>query len=61
MVALIIGVFVTLCGLAGAVLAANAMDIGMYSFGLGLIGFAVVVDFWLTKEYFDELERGEAG
>lgn len=59
--ALIIGVFVTLCGLIGAVLAANAMDIGMYSFGLGLIGFAVVVDFWLTKEYFDELERGEAG
>ena len=61
MVALIIGVFVTLCGLLGAVLAANAMDIGMYSFGLGLIGFAVVVDFWLTKEYFDELERGAAG
>ena len=61
MVALVIGVFVTLCGLVGAVLAANAMDIGMYSFGLGLIGFAVLVDFWLTKEYFDELERGEAG
>jgi len=61
MVALIIGVFVTICGLLGAVLAANALDIGMYSFGLGLVAFAVVVDFWLTKEYFDELERGEAG
>ena len=61
MVALVIGVFVTICGLLGAVLAANALDIGMYSFGLGLVGFAVVVDFWLTKEYFDELEHGGAG
>jgi len=46
-----------LFGLLGIVLTAGAIDIGMTTFGLGLIGFAVLVTFWLIKDYYDQLER----
>jgi hypothetical protein len=57
MTAWVLGVVATLLGLLGAVLAANAIDIGMYTFGFGLIGFGLFFDLWLVKTYFDEEER----
>jgi hypothetical protein len=51
------GAFAALFGLIGALLAARAIDVGMLTFGLGLIGFAVVFIFWLIKDTFDERER----
>jgi hypothetical protein len=57
MSALFLGTLAVLLGLLGAVLAANAIDIGMYTFGFGLIGFALVYVFWLVKTHFDEQER----
>jgi hypothetical protein len=51
------GVLATLFGLIGAVLAARAIDVGMLTFGIGLIVFAVVFVFWLIKDNFDERER----
>ncbi len=54
----IFGVVAALFGLLGAVLAANALDIGMLTFGLGLAAFAVVFIFWMIKDHFDERERG---
>lgn len=51
------GAFGGLLGLIGAVLAAGALDVGMLTFGLGLVAFAVVFVFWLIKDNFDERER----
>jgi hypothetical protein len=51
------GILAVVFGLLGAVLASRAIDIGMYTFGLGLVGFAVLLVFWLTKDHFDEQER----
>jgi hypothetical protein len=43
--------------LLAAVLAANALDVGMLTFGFGLIVFALVYIFWLIKDHFDQRER----
>jgi hypothetical protein len=51
------GILAVVFGLLGAVLASRAIDIGMYTFGLGLVGFAVLLVFWLAKDHFDEQER----
>ena len=56
----IFGVFAGLCGLLGAILASRALDIGMTTFGLGLVVFAVVFIFWLMKDAYDEEERGHS-
>lgn len=53
----IFGIFAGLIGLIGAILAAGALDLGMLTFGLGLVAFAVVYVFWLIKDNFDERER----
>ncbi|HXZ01194.1 MAG TPA: hypothetical protein VEI03_14430 [Stellaceae bacterium] len=53
----IFGVVAALFGLLGAVLAAKALDLGMLTFGLGLLAFAVVFVFWMIKDYFDQRER----
>lgn len=60
MSAWIFGIVAVLLGLLGAVLAANAIDIGMYLFGFGLILFAAVYGFWLIKDHFDHEERSRA-
>lgn len=51
------GILAGIFGLIGAVLASGALDIGMLTFGLGLVAFAVVLVFWLIKDNFDERER----
>jgi uncharacterized membrane protein YbhN (UPF0104 family) len=53
-----VGVFVTLLGILGLLWSANALDNGIYVFGLGLFGFAVLFDVWLIKKHHDGLERG---
>ena len=51
------GVFSVLCCLLGAFLASRAADLGMLTFGLGLIGFAIVYGFWLIKDAYDQQEN----
>ncbi len=51
------GVVAVLLALLGAVLASRAIDVGMMTFGLGLIGFGLLFAFWLMKDYWDERER----
>jgi hypothetical protein len=50
----IAGGIVSLVGLVGLFLAANAADRGIYIFGLALAGFAVVYVFALIRRAFDE-------
>ncbi len=57
MTAWILGIVAGLFGLLGAVLAANAIDIGMATFGYGLVGFAIWFGFWLIKTHFDEQQK----
>ncbi|HYM04728.1 MAG TPA: hypothetical protein VET85_17380 [Stellaceae bacterium] len=52
----IFGVLATLFGLLGAVLASGAIDIGMFTFGIGLIGFSIVFVYWSMKDAFDQKE-----
>lgn len=54
---LFFGVSAFLAALLGAILAAQALDLGMATFGLGLVGFAVLFVFWLIKDHFDQIER----
>ncbi len=60
MTAWILGILCALFALLGAVLAANALDTGMYVFGLGLVVFGLWFDFWLMKTHFDEADRHAA-
>lgn len=55
----IFGTLSILFALLGAVLASRAIDTGMFTFGLGLIGFGVFFAFWLMKDGFDQAERAE--
>ncbi len=57
MSAWIVGTIVVLVGLLGAVLAANAIDLGIYLFGFGLILFSVGFVFWLIKDNFDQEQK----
>ncbi len=54
----IFGVIAAFLALLGAILAAGALDIGMATFGFGLIVFGSWFGFWLIKDHFDE--RGRA-
>lgn len=56
----IFGVFATLLALLGAFLAAHAIDLGMTTFGFGLLVFGVWLVFWLIKDHWDEQERMKA-
>ena len=52
----ILGGCMTVLAVLGLVLAANAYDNGMYTFGLGLFAFGIFFDFWLVKKSFDAKE-----
>ena len=60
MMSWVFGIFALLAGLLGAVLASRALDIGMLTFGIGLVGFGVLLVFWLIKDHFDEEERSRS-
>lgn len=53
MSAFVIGSLLSILGLFGLILAGNAIDTGMYHFGLALFGFAFLFDLWLIKRHFD--------
>ncbi len=53
----ILGAAAVLFALLGTVLASRAIDIGMSTFGFGLVGFGVFFVYWLIKDHFDEQER----
>jgi hypothetical protein len=53
----IFGVFAAFLALLGLILASRAIDVGMATFGYGLIVFGVGLVFWLIKDYWDERER----
>jgi hypothetical protein len=57
----VFGVVGTVSALLGAWLAARAIDIGMTTFGFGLVVFGVWLVFWLIKDHFDERERAKLG
>ncbi|GEM_PF-567962 len=56
----ILGLVMAVLAILGLVLAANAYDTGMYTFGLGLFAFGIFFDFWLIKKAFDASERAAA-
>ena len=53
---IIVMALVGLAGLLGLFEASRAIDTGFYTFGLVVFGFAVLLDFWLIKRYFDQQE-----
>ena len=53
----VFGIFGLVAALLGAVLAAHALDVGMLTFGLGLVVFGVFLIFWLIKDHYDQEER----
>jgi hypothetical protein len=57
MTSALLGIFAILLAFLGAVLAAHAIDTGMFTFGLGLIGFGVFFVYWLTKDHFDHRDE----
>jgi hypothetical protein len=52
-------ILVSVLGLLGLILADGAIDTGMYHFGLGLFGFALLYILWLIKKRFDRTEFGQ--
>ncbi len=57
--ALVIGSLMSILGLLGLVLAADAIDAAMHHFGFALFGFSTLFVFWLIKTYFDAAEAGD--
>lgn len=57
MMSWIFGVGAGLGALLGAILASRAADLGMLTFGIGLIIFGAFMIFWLIKDHYDEEER----
>jgi hypothetical protein len=54
----IMGAIMGVIAFVGLILAAHALDAGIYIFGLGLFVFGVLFDFWLIKRSFDSAEAG---
>ncbi len=52
-----VGALVGLMGFLGLLMAAGAMDEGIYVFGLSLAGFAAIFIFGLVKRHFDRLDE----
>jgi hypothetical protein len=57
----IVGLLMTVLGLAGLILASGAMDDAMSVFGISLFGFACVFVFGLLLRHFDRLDGGRHG
>ena len=57
MMAWLLGILAGFFALLGAVLAAGAIDTGMFTFGIGLVAFGVLFIFWLIKDHFDAIEK----
>jgi hypothetical protein len=53
----ILGIVAVCFALLGLVLASNAIDLGMSTFGFGLLGFGVFFVFWLMRDHFNEQQR----
>ena len=60
MMSWVFGIFALFGALLGAILASRALDIGMTTFGIGLVVFAVLLIFWLIKDHFDQEERSRS-
>ena len=60
MTAWLLGILAGFFALLGAILAAGAIDTGMFTFGMGLVGFGVLFVFWLIKDHFDAIEKSQA-
>lgn len=54
MSAYIIGALVLLLGVVGGYASSRAIDVGMFTYGIGLAVFAIVFVFWLIKDHFDK-------
>jgi len=52
----IVGFVSGLLGLLGIFLASRAVDAGMYVFGFALLGFGILMVFWLMRHAFDTSE-----
>jgi hypothetical protein len=53
----IMGILAGLFGLVGLLMAGNARDLGILSFGLALALFAVLFCWWMIKIAWDEAEE----
>lgn len=49
----VMSVFVGILGLVGLLMAANARDLPIYGFGLGVFVFAILFVFFIIKRAFD--------
>jgi len=49
----VIGIMVAIFGLIGLILAAGAVDDGIYVFGLSLFGFACLFNLGLVRAFYD--------
>lgn len=54
MSAYIIGALVLLLGVVGGYASSRAIDVGMFTYGIGLAVFAIFFVFWLIKDHFDK-------
>lgn len=57
MVAWIFSIVAAAFGLLGLFLAARGEDVGMQTFGFGLIGFAIVYIFTTLRDQFNQAEQ----
>jgi hypothetical protein len=57
MSSVIIGAIMALVGILGAYLSSRAIDIGMATYGIGLVVFAIFFGFWLIKDHFDQAQN----
>ena len=58
--ALIVGLLVTVLGIAGLILASGALDIEILIFGWSLVAFAVLFNFGLIRRHYDRQEAAVA-
>ena len=56
----IIGTMMAVFGLIGLILAAGAVDSGIYVFGLCLAGFACLFNIGLIRAYYDRRDAARA-
>ncbi|HEY0418173.1 MAG TPA: hypothetical protein VGC80_01500 [Acetobacteraceae bacterium] len=57
---LLVGLMMVALGLVGLVMAAGALDSGIYVFGMSLFGFACVFVLGQVRRHFDEVDAARA-